>query len=152
MTNQNDQVGYASASVTVNKVAPQFTAADLSLSKTIANEGDTITLDGQFTDPDALSSYTVTINWGDGSTPTVLSELDGQVVQSATPGLYTYSTTHQYRSTPPGEPAGGTYDINVSVSDGVNITSAGTSIVVDRVLLVGPGHELRGSGRRDDHA
>ena len=86
MTNQNNQVGYASASVTVNKVAPQFTAADLSLSPATANEGDTITLSGQFTDPDAVSSYTVTIDWGDGSTPTVLSELDGQVVQSATPG------------------------------------------------------------------
>ena len=75
VTNENDQVGYASASVTVNKVAPQFTAADLSLSETTANEGDTITLNGQFTDPDAVSSYTVTIDWGDGSTPTVLSEL-----------------------------------------------------------------------------
>ena len=96
MTNQYDQAGYASANVTVNKVGPQFTAADLSLSQTTANEGDTITLNGQFTDPDAVSSYTVTIDWGDGSTPTVLSELDGQVVQSATPGLFTYSTTHQY--------------------------------------------------------
>ena len=131
VTNQYDQVGYASASVTVNKVAPQFTAADLSLSPTTANEGDTITLSGQFTDPDALSSYTVTIDWGDGSTPTVLSELDGQVVPSATPGLYTYSTTHQYLSNPPGELTGGSYAINVSVSDGVNTTSAGTSIVVN---------------------
>ena len=57
------------------QVAPQFTAADLNLSEPIANEGDTVTLDGQFTDPDSLSSYTVTIDWGDGSTPTVLREL-----------------------------------------------------------------------------
>ncbi len=128
-TNQNGQVSYASASVSVNKVAPQFTAADLSLSKTTANEGDTITLDGQFMDPDAASSYTVTIDWGDGSTPTVLSELLGQVVQSATPGLYTYSTNHEYVNAPPG----GAYDIHVSVSDGVNVTSADTSIVVNHV-------------------
>ncbi len=119
-TNQNDEAGYASASVTVSKVAPQFTAADLTLSATTANEGDTITLSGQFTDPDALSSYTVTIDWGDGSNPTLLGELDGQVVQSATPGLYTYSTTHQYLSNPPGKLTGGSYQINVSVSDGVN--------------------------------
>ncbi len=131
--NQSGQVGYASASVTVNKVAPQFTAADLSLSKTTANEGDTITLFGQFTDPDAESSYTVTIDWGDGSTSTGLSELDGQIVQSATPGLYTYSITHQYLSIPPGQPTGGTYSIHVLVSDGVNTTSAGTSIVVNGV-------------------
>ena len=44
MTNENDKVGHASASVTVNNVAPQFTAADLSLSEPIATEGDTITL------------------------------------------------------------------------------------------------------------
>ena len=93
-------------------------------------------MSGQFTDPDAVSSYTVTIDWGDGSTPTVLSELDGQVVQSATPGLFTYSTTHQYLSNPPGELTGGTYAINVSVSDGVNTTSAGTSIVVNNVAPV----------------
>ena len=94
MANQYNQVGYASATVTVNKVAPQFTAADLSVSPTIVTEGEPIALDGQFTDPDALSSYTATIDWGDGSTPTVLSESAGQVVASATPGLYTYSTTH----------------------------------------------------------
>jgi len=133
VTNEYYKVGFASASVTVNKVAPQFTAADLHLSKSIANEGDTITLGGRFTDPDALSSYTVTIDWGDGSTPTVLLELLGQVVQSATPGLYTYSTTHQYLDNPPGELTGGSYDIHVSVSDGVNITSADTSIVVNNV-------------------
>ena len=131
VANQYNQVGYASASVTVNKVAPQFTAADLSLSPATVIEGETTTLSGQFTDPDALSSYTVTIDWGDGSTPTVLSELDGQVVPSATPGLFTYSTTHQYLSNPPGELSGGSYAINVSVSDGVNTTSAGTSTVVD---------------------
>ena len=136
VANQNGQVSYASASVTVNKVGPQFTAADLCLSKKVANEGDTITLRGQFTDPDAESSYTVTIDWGDGSTPTVLQELLGQVVQSATPGLYTYSTTHQYVNAPPGEPAGSAYDIHVSVSDGVNITSADTSIVVNPVAPV----------------
>ena len=53
VANQYNQVGYASASVTVNKVAPQFTAADLILSPATAIEGDTITLSGQFTDPDA---------------------------------------------------------------------------------------------------
>ncbi len=50
VANQNGQVSYASASVTVNKVGPQFTAADLCLSKKVANEGDTITLRGQFAD------------------------------------------------------------------------------------------------------
>ena len=103
VANQYNQVGYASANVAVNKVGPQFTAADLSLSQTTANEGDTITLSGQFTDPDTLSSHTVTIDWGDGSAPTVLSEVDGQVVESTTAGLFNYSITHQYLSNPSGE-------------------------------------------------
>ncbi len=134
VTNENGQVGYASASVTVSKVAPQLAAADLSLSETTANEGDTITLGGQFTDPDALSSYTVTIDWGDGSTATELVEVLGQVVPSPTPGLYTFSAPHQYLHNPAGELTGGSYDIDVSVSDGVNTISAGTSIVVQNVL------------------
>ena len=120
VTDQNGQTGYASANVTVSKGVLQFNAADLGLSETTANEGDTITLSGQFSDPDAESSYTVTINWGDGSTPTGLSELDAQVVPSATPGLYTFSATHQYLSNPSGELTGGSYAIAVSVSDSVN--------------------------------
>ena len=136
VTNENGLVGYASASVTVSKVAPQLTAADLSLSETTANEGDTITLSGQFTDPDALSNYTVTIDWGDGSATTGLVELLGQVIPTSTPGLYTFSAPHQYLHNPPGELTGGTYDINVSVTDGVNTVSADTPIVVQNVLPV----------------
>ncbi len=132
-TNQYGEAGYVSAIVTVNKVGPQFTAADLGLSKTTVNEGDAVTLNGQFTDPDAAGSYTVTIDWGDGSTPTILSELDGQVVPSATPGIYTYSSAHQYLHTPVGDPTGGSYNIEVSVSDGVNTASAATSIVVNNL-------------------
>ncbi len=128
-----EKAEYASATVTVNKVAPQFNSGDLMLSETTANEGDTITLSGQFTDPDAVSSYTATINWGDGSTNTLQESL-GQIVASLiTPGLYTYSVTHQYLHNPPGELTGGSYPINVSVTDGVNTTSAATSIVVNNV-------------------
>ena len=137
VTNQNGLAAYTSATVTVNKVAPTFTASDLTLSETNANEGDTIKLNGQFTDPDAASSYTVTIDWGDGSTPTVLNEIDGQVFASAsTPGLYTYSATHSYlynsAIATPGSNAD-TYNIHVSVSDGVNTTSAATPIVIAEV-------------------
>ena len=90
----------------------------------------------------------MTIDWGDGSTPTVLRELLGQVVPSATPGLYTYSAAHQYLNNPPGEPTGGTYDIRVSVSDGVSTTSAGTSIVVNNAPPSVRIHELRAAWAR----
>ena len=150
-TNQNGQVGYASASVTVNKVAPQFTAADLSLSETNANEGDTITLDGQFTDPDALSSYTVTIDWGDGSTPTVLSELDGQVVLSATPGLYTYSTTHQYLQNPTWRADRGHLRHRRFGVGRCEHRFGRHADRRERRSASGPDPQFRGSGLRDDH-
>ena len=145
VTNENGKVGYASTSVTVSKVAPQFTAADLSLSETTANEGDTITLNGQFTDPDTLNSYTVTIDWGDGSTPTVLASCSARSSRRRRPGLYTFSATHQYLNNPPGKLTGGTYDIHVSVSDGVNTTSADTPIVVNNVP---PAVQIKSPGRR----
>ena len=75
----------------MSNVPPQFTAADLTLSEPVATEGDTITLNGQFTDPGTLDPHTVTINWGDGSQPTALySDQAGQVVASTTTaGLFT---------------------------------------------------------------
>ena len=133
VTDEEGEIGAASTSITVSNVPPQFTAGDLSLSEPIANEGDTITLDGQFTDPGTLDPHSVTIDWGDGSTPTVLYSLFGQIVASTTPGLFTYSVAHQYEQNPPGIPTGGTYDIHVSVSDDVSTTSADTSIVVNEV-------------------
>ena len=135
VTDQTTQkAGFDTASATVNKVAPQFTAADLDLSSANVDEGDTVTLNGTFLDPDSASTYTVAIDWGDGSAPTPLSEQIGQVAASPTiPGLYSYSTTHQYLHNPPGQPTGGSYDIHVSVSDSVNTTSAETLIVVNRV-------------------
>ena len=131
VTNAQNQIGQASASVTVSNVSPQFTAADLSLSESTATEGDTVTLNGTFTDPGMLDPHTVTINWGDESTPTVETELAGQVVATATPGLFSYSAAHEYLNNPPGEPTGGTYDIHVSVSDDVSTTSADRLIVVN---------------------
>ncbi len=130
---EEGQVGpAASSTVTVSNVAPQFTAADLSLSESTASENDTVTLNGRFTDPGTLDPHNVTINWGDGS-QTVLLGLLGQVIASASPGLFTYSAAHQYLDNPDGEPSGGTYDINVSVSDDVSETSRDIPIIVNNV-------------------
>ncbi len=145
VSDQNGQSPGVSATVAVNEVVPRFTAADLSLSDSDPNasgyssspfgayEGDTITLSGQFTDSNPQSTFTVTIDWGDGSAATTLYQALGQVVPSTTtPGLYTYSTTHPY-ALPSGEQPGGSYAIQVSVSDGAGVTTAGTSIVVNPV-------------------
>ena len=92
VTNEEYKTGQASTSVTVSDVAPHFTAADLSLSEPNATGGDTITLGGQFTDPATFEPHTVTINWGDGSPPTQLTQLLGQVVALGHTGaLYLHS-------------------------------------------------------------
>ena len=149
VTDEDGKIGIASTSVIVSNVPPQFTAADLKLSEPIAFEGDTINLDGQFTDPGTLDPHTVTIDWGDGSSPTVLLGVLDQVVASTTPGLYTYSAAHEYLNNPPGEPIGGTYDIHVSVSDDVSTTSVDTSVVVNNapptVRIEGVGNQPAGT-------
>ena len=89
VTNEEGKVGTASAQRHRHQRRPAVhRGRPEPCPKPTANEGDTVTLDGQFTDPGTLDPHTVTIDWGDGSTPTVLYELLGQVVASATPGLY----------------------------------------------------------------
>ena len=129
--NEEEKSGSASTEVTVSNVSPQFSSGDLHLSSAAIVEGGTVTLNGSFTDPGTLDPHTVTIDWGDGSTATTLLGLLGQIEETSTPGVYTYTASHQYLNNPPGEPSGGAYPINVSVSDDVSTTSASTSIEVD---------------------
>ena len=130
VTNEEFKSGHAATSVTVSDVAPAFTAADLHLSEPAATGGDTITLSGRFTDLAQFGAHTVTINWGDGSAPVQLTQLLGQVVPSATPGLYTYTVTHQYLNNPVGSPASQTDAIAVTVSDDGGTASADKPIQV----------------------
>ena len=108
-------------------------SADLGLSESTASENDTVTLNGQFHDPGTLDQHTVTIDWGDGSSPTVLLDLLGQVTESPTPGLFTYAASHHYLNNPVGQPTGGTYDIHVSIADDVTSASTDRLIVVNNV-------------------
>ena len=77
--------------MTVNKVAPQFTAADLSLSPSTVDEGDTVTLSGQFTDPGTLEPIHGDDRLGrrlDSDRPQ--RAVTARSSTSATPGLFTY--------------------------------------------------------------
>ena len=135
-SNLTDSVDFAAASVTINKVAPQISAADLGLSATNANEGDPVTLSGRFTDPDLVSSYSVTINWGDGSSPSVLSSLYGEITATSTPGVFTFSAQHVYLYNSLDAAPGATFDtfgIQATVSNGVSNASASTSLVVNEL-------------------
>ena len=57
----------ASATITVNNVAPTIAPGALTLTPNTINENDTVALSGTITDPGVLDSETVVIDWGDGS-------------------------------------------------------------------------------------
>ena len=64
-TDKDGGQGSASIQETVDNVPP--TVSDLILSQGSINEGGTITLTGDFTDPGILDTHTVSVNWGDGT-------------------------------------------------------------------------------------
>lgn len=102
--------------------APVVTPAGLSLSATPITEGGTIQLSGTFAETDVTDGHTVSINWGDGTVPTVFS-LD--------PGVTTFADVpHVYANNPAGQSTG-SYSISVAVTDTPGATgSASVSIGV----------------------
>ena len=131
-----DKTGYASASITVNKVGPAVHRGRPESVGADRQRGRHDHTQRPVHGPGRSSARTPSRSTGATdrrSTDSRTSSL-GQIVASPnTPGLYTYSASHQYLDNPPGELTGGSYPITVSVSDGANTTSAATSIVVNNV-------------------
>jgi hypothetical protein len=98
--------------VTVREVPPVITG--VARSATTINEGDTLTLNGTFADPQPGSPHTVIVRWGDGSPDTTLAVAEG---------VFAFSTSHRYSEEPA---SGSSYPIRVTVQD-----SAGGSDTVD---------------------
>jgi hypothetical protein len=107
--------------VTVKDVAPSGTI--LKLDRTTIDSGGKVTLSGTFTDPAALDTHTVTINWGDGSKP--------EVVKLGA-GVLTFSQAHRFLGS-------GTDRITVTVADGKDGGSdhAGTQVTIKHVPPTG---------------
>jgi autotransporter-associated beta strand protein len=105
----------------VQNVAPS--AVSVSATPAVIDENGTTTFIGTFADPGILDTHTVTIDWGDGPTPTVLNLGAGVTVIPATP--------HRYLDNPA---TGTSYAISVTVTDkdGGSATG-GTSVVVNNV-------------------
>jgi PKD domain len=83
------------------------------------------TLVGQFVDAGSLSAETVTVDWGDGTTDTVLQNASGQSV---------FADTHQYLDDNPTGTPSDSYNIKVTVTDNDNLSdSSTTSVTVDNV-------------------
>jgi autotransporter-associated beta strand protein len=102
----------------VNNVAPTMNT----VSATGGNENDTVTLTGNIVDPGVLDSFTLHVDWGDGTTS------DVPLAVAAT----SFSTTHQYLNNPAPHPsAGGNFTINLTLTDkdgGVGLASTTSTI------------------------
>jgi hypothetical protein len=111
-TDKDGGVGSASGSAVVVNAAP----ANLSLNSGSIIEGDTFTLAGSFTDPGALDTHTVVIDWGDGS---------GTTTFTLPAGALTFSASHQYLDNPPGDSA----SVGVTVTDDDGASAASSTVV-----------------------
>ncbi|MHB9130687.1 MAG: beta strand repeat-containing protein [Armatimonadota bacterium] len=121
VTDSDTASAAASTTVTVLNVAPGTVTA--SAAPNSINENDTTVVSGSFTDPGTLDTHTVDIDWGDGSTHTVLN---------LAAGVLTYATpAHRYLNN---QPANAAYTVSVTVTDkdgGSGISS--TTVTVNNV-------------------
>jgi streptogramin lyase len=101
-----------------SNVTPTLTAATI-------NEGQSATLGGTFTDPDAQDTHTVVVSWGDGSANTTLS---------LGSGVFSFSgVSHTYQDNLPGNSP---YYIAVTVTDNHGASASGSTTIT--VLNVAP--------------
>jgi hypothetical protein len=98
--------GTAEATVQVVNVAP--TLNPLALTADSILEGGSVTLTGSFIDPGVADLHVVVINWGDGSSETVMN------LQA---GFYTFNAIHLFLDDNPTETSSDTYKITVTVTD-----------------------------------
>jgi PKD repeat protein len=102
----------ANASVSPANVAP--VVGTLSVSPSSVVDHQTLTLSGTFTDPGTADTFTLTVDWGDGTSSS----------DSLAAGTRSFSATHAYA-------AAGQVTINATVADRDNgRTSSSTTLVV----------------------
>ncbi|MBI4188661.1 MAG: PKD domain-containing protein, partial [Chloroflexi bacterium] len=95
ITDDDNLSGTAVTQVTVNNLAPTVTAG----ANQTVNEGDSLSLNAQFSDIGSRDTHTATINWGDGTTSAgTVNEANGQGSVSARHsyadnGIYTVTVT-----------------------------------------------------------
>ncbi len=113
----------ATVTIIVNE-PPVMTAGNLFLSSPAVDEGSSVSLTGAFSDPNT-QAHTVTIDWGDGSTPDTQSLAIGATAIPA--------TRHTYGD----EPAkGSAYHVTVTVNDGFVSAAASVDVTVNNVTPV----------------
>ncbi|MFC1910514.1 Ig-like domain repeat protein, partial [Chloroflexota bacterium] len=95
----------ATADITVNNVSP--TLSSVIATPATINENGTTTVSGNISDPSSCDTFTVTIDWGEG-TP---------VDYSYGAGSTSFSETHQYLDDNPTATSSDNYTITVTVKD-----------------------------------
>ncbi|MDY6835021.1 MAG: PKD domain-containing protein, partial [Chloroflexota bacterium] len=113
--------------VTVENVAPVLSNVTIT---TPVNENDTATLSGALTDPGVLDTFTLTIDWGDGSLPESSNYPAGATV---------FGGTHQYLDDNPSGTLVDDYNITVTMED--NAAEQDVSSIVVTVNNVAPSCE-----------
>ncbi len=108
--------------LTVQNVAPQI--VDLNLVPSAIEKGGTVTLAGEFSDPGALDTHQVVIEWGDGTVDTLI---DLNVDQR------TFTANHRYPENSPAVTDSGGFTIVVTVKD----DDAGEASATANVTVVG---------------
>ena len=89
-----------SGGTTVNAMNVSPSLSSLSFTPSSVTDHQTLSMSGTFSDPGATDTFTVVVNWGDGTSS---SQALGASARS-------YSASHQYA-------AAGTYDVMVTVTD-----------------------------------
>jgi hypothetical protein len=114
--NNNDA---GSASVVLDVLPSNHAPADLALSASVS--GANVTIDGTFTDPDALDTHTVAVSWGDGASAS----------QTLVAGATTFTASHVYE-------AGATFTVSATVTDPTGASTGATKQVVVTVPVETP--------------
>ncbi|MEC5126878.1 autotransporter-associated beta strand repeat-containing protein [Verrucomicrobiales bacterium BCK34] len=94
----------ATTTITVENVAPALGAVAI----TNVNENGTATLSGTITDPGTQDTFTLVVDWGDGS---------GAQTYTYAAGTTTFSETHQYLDDNPTGSAADNYSVNLTLTD-----------------------------------
>jgi len=119
VTDDDDGVGTDTVSVTVNNVAPSITAVGDEI-----DENGVATVSGTISDPGAMDTFTVVIDWGEGLPETF----------NYPAGATSFSETHQYLDDDPSGTSSDDYSVSVTVTDDDgDEDSTSTTVTVNNV-------------------
>jgi hypothetical protein len=112
-------VGTASQTIAVTNVAPAL--SNVTVSPATVNEGASVTLSGSISDAGSADAFVLTIDWGDGGTPELLSLPAGST---------SFSRSHTYADDNPTGTSSDTNNVVLSLADDDGGKGTGSASVV----------------------